>query len=135
MRTYQELILLPTFEERFKYCQTNQNASDITFGGHRILNQALYKSPEWKRIRDMVIIRDNGCDLACPDRSIGRNILIHHLNPITIDDVINHKPCVFDLNNLITTCLTTHNAIHYGNLEGLTPSYPIERRKDDQKLW
>lgn len=135
LRTYQELISLPTFEERFNYCKCNGSPSEITFGGHRILNQILYNSPEWKRIRQKVIIRDNGCDLACEERAIYKNILIHHLNPITIDQVINCDPAVFDLNNLITVSHTTHNAIHYGCLERLTPSTPIERKPGDQKLW
>lgn len=134
-RTYQELISLPTFEERFKYCQTHQNASDITFGGHRLLNQILYRSSEWKRIRRQVIIRDNGCDLAIPDRPIQRNILIHHLNPITIEQVKNNDPAVFDLNNLICVSFDTHNAIHYGELEGLIPSSPTIRKPGDTIPW
>lgn len=134
-RTYQELISLPTFEERFKYCQCKANPSEATFGGHRLLNQILYRSIEWKRIRQQVIIRDNGCDLACSDRPINRNILIHHLNPITIEQVENHDPAVFDLNNLICVSHDTHNAIHYGEIDSLIPSSPIVRSKGDTTLW
>ena len=135
LRTYSELILLPTFEERFKYCKCNGSPSEITFGGHRVLNQILYNSPEWKRIRRAVIIRDNGCDLGIAERPLSKSILIHHLNPITIEQVTNHDPAVFDLNNLITVSLQTHNAIHYGALERLTPTSPIERKPNDQIPW
>lgn len=134
-RTYLELIQLPTFEERFKYCQCNANPSEATFGGHRLLNQMLYRSNEWKRVRQQVISRDLGCDLACEERPINSNILIHHLNPITIDQVIKHDPAVFDLNNLICVSRDTHNAIHYGSIDSLKPSQPITRQPGDTKLW
>lgn len=135
LRTYLELIQLPTFEERFKYCQVKANPSEATFGGHRMLNQMLYRSPEWKRIRQQVIIRDQGCDLACEERPINSNILIHHLNPITIEQVTNFDPAVFDLNNLICVSFNTHNAIHYGTLDILQPTNPVVRIKGDTKLW
>lgn len=135
LRTYQELITFKTFEKRFKYCQLNGNPSEVTFGGHRLLNQMLYQSPQWKQIRQQVIIRDNGCDLGIEDRPINSYILIHHLNPITIEQVTNHDPAVFDLNNLITVSRDTHNAIHYGDGSKLTPSSPINRVSGDTKLW
>lgn len=135
MKTYLELIQLKTFEERFKYCQCKQNLSAITFGGHRILNQMLYHSPQWKTVRRKVIIRDNGCDLGIEDRVIQNNIIIHHLNPITIDQVVNRDPCVFDMNNLICVSLDTHNKIHYGDLTKIAPTMPIERHSGDTKLW
>ena len=134
-RTYLELIQLPTFEERFEYCKCNANPSAATFGGHRLLNQMLYQSPQWKKVRRKVIIRDNGCDLGIAERPLSKSALIHHLNPITIEQVTNHDPAVFDLNNLITVSLLTHNAIHYGSIDRLTPSAPVERTQGDTKLW
>lgn len=134
-RTYDELITLPTFEERFAYLQLNGRASEETFGGHRILNQMLYRSPQWQEIRRRVIIRDDGCDLGIADRPINERILIHHLNPITIEQVTNFDPAIFDLNNLICTCKTTHNAIHYGTVDITIPSNPIERKPGDTRLW
>lgn len=134
-RSYLELIQLPTFEERFKYCQCFGKASEVTFGGHRMLNQILYRSTEWKRVKQQVIIRDNGCDLGVEDRIIRTKIIVHHLNPITIDEVMRHNPCVYDLNNLIAVSAETHNAIHYGTLDRLTPSQPTERTQGDTKLW
>lgn len=134
-RSYLELIALPTFEERFNYLKLCGRPSEVTFGGHRLLNQMLYHSPQWKTIRQKVIIRDNGCDLGIAERPLSRSILVHHLNPITIEQVTNHDPAVFDLNNLITVSLLTHNAIHYGSIDRLTPSAPVERTQGDTKLW
>ena len=134
-KTYNELILLPTFEERFSYLQLNGQCSVETFGGHRILNQMLYRSPQWKETRQRVIIRDDGCDLGIPDRPINDKILIHHLNPITIEQVTNFDPAIFDLNNLICVSKSTHDAIHYGDGTKLTPTNPIERKPGDTRLW
>lgn len=133
--TYDELITFKTFEERFNYLQLNGKASVETFGGHRLLNQMLYKSQQWNETRRRVIIRDLGCDLGIEDRPINTKILIHHLNPITIEQVTNFDPAVFDLNNLICCTHATHNAIHYGGLDKLTPSTPIERKPGDTRLW
>jgi hypothetical protein len=133
--TYNELITLPTFEERFEYLRLNGRCSAETFGGHRVLNQILYKSPRWLETRQRVIIRDMGCDLGIEDRPIQTKILIHHLNPITIEQVTNFDPCIFDMNNLICTCHNTHNQIHYGNGEKLIPSTPLERKPGDTRLW
>lgn len=135
LKSYLELILLPTFEDRFEYLKLNGVPSEETFGGHRQLNQILYQSYEWQKIRRRVIIRDNGCDLGITDRPIQKRILIHHINPITIEMVLNHDPAVFDLNNLITTCHDTHEAIHYGDQNLLIPSKPTERKPGDTKLW
>ena len=137
IRTYQELSTFSTFEERFKYLKLNGVPSFETFGSKRSLNQILYNSPEWLRIRKRVIARDLGCDLGIFDRPISKpnKLLIHHLNPITIDQVINHDPVIFDLNNLITVSHNTHNAIHYGDLNSLPPSTPNERKAGDTKLW
>lgn len=133
--TYDELSKLKTFEERFKYLQLNGHCSAETFGGHRMLNQMLYKSPQWKDIRQRVIIRDMGSDLGIEDRPIQTKILIHHLNPITIEQVTNFDPAVFDLNNLICCSHATHNAIHYGELDKLIPTNPTERKPGDTRLW
>jgi len=133
--TYDELIKFKTFEERFKYLQINGCCSEETFGGHRLLNQMLYRSPQWQDVRRRVIIRDNGCDLGIEDRPIQTKILIHHLNPITIEQVTHFDPAIFDLNNLICCSHATHNAIHYGSVDKLTPSNPIERKPGDTRLW
>lgn len=134
-KTYDELILLPTYEARFAYLQLNGKASEETFGGHRLLNQMLYRSPQWRETRQRVILRDDGCDLGIPDRPISDKILIHHLNPITIEQVTNFDPAIFDLNNLICVSKATHNAIHYGTLATVPPSTPIERKPGDTRLW
>lgn len=145
-KTYQELIQLETFEERFEYLRLAGTPGYITFGGHRLLNQMLYKSPIWESVRQRVIARDNGCDLAIQDRPIcprdhedwkkKKDILIvHHINPITIEQVTNNDPAVYDLNNLVCVSEKTHKAIHYGDGRNLMPSKPIERRPGDTKLW
>lgn len=134
-RSYQELISFKTFEERFQYLKINQSPSEVTFGGHRLLNQMLYQSSIWKQVRRQIIIRDQGCDLGIEDRPIYNKILIHHLNPITIEQVANNDPVVFDLNNLICCSCDTHNAIHYGDGKNLSPSNPIERKPGDTLLW
>lgn len=115
MKTYKELIRIPTFEERLKYLSLSGSVGITTFGGHRVLNQTLYRSVEWKRIRREVILRDGGFDLAHPDYPIGSVIYIHHINPITIDDLIEGRPTVFDLDNLVSVSFGTHQAIHYGD--------------------
>lgn len=134
-KTYLEMIELPTFEKRFNYLKCKGVPSEQTFGGHRSLNQLLYKSPQWLKVRQQVIIRDAGCDLAYPDRPINSKILIHHINPITIEQVVNHSPEIFDMNNLVCISHATHEAIHYGSIDRLIPSAPIERCKGDTKLW
>ena len=134
IKTYTELIGIPEFIDRFKYLQLNGRVGEITFGGSRHLNQVLYSCPEWKHIRDRVILRDEGCDLAHPDYVLHERAVIHHINPITIDDVVNRRPCVFDLDNLICCSYRTHQAIHYGN-ESLLPSELVQRRPNDTCPW
>lgn len=129
------MILLPTFEERFEYLRLNGQCSVETFGGHRVLNQILYKSLEWIRTRQRVIIRDMGCDLGIADRPINDKILIHHINPITIEQVTSFDPAIFDMNNLVCVSKNTHNAIHYGDGSKLTPSTITERKPGDTRLW
>lgn len=135
IRSYSELIKLPTFEERFEYLRLSAIVGDPTFGYERFLNQVFYRSPEWKRIRNEVIRRDNGCDLAIEDRSIIDRIEIHHITPITSDDIENNGDLLYDLNNLICTSPSTHKAIHYGDMSLITRSEPIVRRSNDTCPW
>lgn len=134
IRTYSELILLPTFEERFKYLQLNGRVGDDTFGFDRYINQKFYRSAEWKRIRDLVIMRDNGCDLALEGYEIYGRILIHHMNPITIKDVELSTEYLMNPEYLICVTHNTHNAIHYGD-EKLINKGPVVRTKNDTCPW
>lgn len=134
IKTYSELIALPTFKERFKYLQLKGSVGKDTFGHDRYLNQTLYRSPEWKRLRRDIIIRDNGCDLGCEGFDIYGRVLIHHINPITIEDVVSRHPKVFDPENLICVTHDTHNAIHYGD-ENLLITGPNVRTKNDTCPW
>lgn len=133
-KSYSELITIPTFEERFEYLQLKGSVGKDTFGYDRYLNQILYRSPEWKKLRNQIIIRDCGCDLACEGYEIYGRILIHHLNPITVDDVLDRNRKVFDLNNLVCVTHNTHNAIHYGDASMLLTG-PIVRTKNDTCPW
>lgn len=134
IKTYSELITLPTFEERFEYLQLKGTVGQETFGFDRYLNQILYNSKEWKHLRNEIIVRDNGCDLALEGFEIHGRILIHHINPITIDDVIKRREMVFDPENLICVTHNTHNAIHYGD-KSLLITGLIERRANDTCPW
>lgn len=134
IKSYRELIRLPTFEERFIYLKMGGSVGRETFGFDRYLNQSFYNSREWKRTRRDIIVRDESCDLGIFDRELFGKIIIHHINPITIEDLEDGEWCVFDPNNLICTSLNTHNAIHYGD-ESLLSVLPKERRRGDTKLW
>ena len=134
IRTYSELIAIPTFEERFEYLQLKGSVGKDTFGYDRYLNQVLYRSPEWKRLRNQIIIRDGGCDLACDGYDIYDKVLIHHLNPITVEDVLARSRKVFDPNNLVCVSHNAHNAIHYGDVDLLVTG-PIIRTKNDTCPW
>ena len=134
IRTYSELILLPTFEERFKYLQLNGRVGDDTFGFDRYINQNFYRSAEWKRIRDQIIIRDNGCDLAFEGYEIYGRILIHHMNPITISDIKFSTEYLMNTEYLICVTHNTHNAIHYGDEKQIITG-PIVRTKNDTCPW
>lgn len=125
---------LPTFEERFEYLRTNNFVGEETFGSSRYLNQRFYKSREWKLARRDAIARDQACDLAIPGREIFGRIIVHHINPITLEDIELGRDCLFDLNNLITTSHNTSNAIHYGDAS-LLVTLPPEREKGDTLLW
>lgn len=134
MRTYSELITLPTFIERYEYLKLGGRVGEDTFGWERYLNQTFYRSNEWKRIRRVVIIRDNGCDLGVDGYEINSRIYIHHINPIGAEDIANVTEFLFDPEYLISTSFNTHQAIHYGD-ESLLITEPIVRTKDDTKLW
>lgn len=134
IRTYSELITLPTFEERYRYLRISGRVGEETFGFDRWLNQRFYKDPEWLRVRDVVIIRDNGCDLAMPGHEIRSRIIIHHMNPITKEDILQRSKFLLDPEFLICTIKNTHDAIHYGD-EDLLIKGPIERKKNDTCPW
>lgn len=134
IKAYSELITLSTFEERFEYLQLKGTVGQETFGFDRYLNQILYNSKEWKHLRNKIIVRDNGCDLALEGFEIYGRILIHHINPITIDDVIKRREIVFDPENLICVTHNTHNAIHYGD-KSLLITGPVDRRANDTCPW
>ena len=133
-KSYSELILLSTFEERLKYLKLDGTVGRETFGYARYLNQQLYHDARWLRRKSDAIVRDNGCDLGVEGYTIYGPILVHHINPITIDDILMQRACVFDLDNLITTWLRTHNAIHYGSVDQLIEPV-IERAPNDTCPW
>lgn len=145
IKTYTELSKLKTFKERYDYLKLKGFVGDETFGHNRYLNQDFYLSKEWKRVRNQVIIRDNGCDLGDPDHPIpdkvvvngkvrSNPILIHHINPITIEDIINGSDSLINPDNLICTSMATHNAIHFGDDRFLDPTL-VERTPNDTCPW
>lgn len=134
IKTYSELITMPTFEERFKYLRLDGTVGEQTFGFDRYINQVFYQSYEWKKVRDFVIIRDNGCDLGADGYEIRGKILIHHMNPITAKDIETCSDFLLNPEYLISTTHITHNAIHYGD-ERLLPKGPIERKRYDTCPW
>lgn len=134
IRTYSELIKLPTFIERYRYLKLGGKVGEETFGFDRYLNQKFYTDDEWRAIRDAVIVRDLGCDLGMPDREIQSRILVHHMNPITKEDIVNRSKFLLDPEYLICTMKNTHDAIHYGD-ESLLYTAPTERTKNDTCPW
>ena len=134
IKTYSELITIPTFEERFEYLKLDGCVGVETFGFDRYLNQAFYKSDEWLSIRDYVITRDNGCDLGVEGYEIYGRIIIHHMNPITKEDILQRSKFLIDPEYLITTIKRTHDAIHYSD-SNLLVKAPIERSKNDTCPW
>lgn len=134
IKTYSELITMPTFEERFSYLQLNGFVGADTFGFDRIFNQKFYRSKEWRRIRDYIIARDNGCDLGVEDRDIPGRIIIHHMNPISLQDIEDSSEYLMNPEYLICVSHDTHNAIHYGD-ERLLIKEHVERKPGDTKLW
>lgn len=129
-RTYSELIQLTDFDERFRYLALRGSVGDVTFGHERRINQEFYHSSQWKRTRRLVLIRDDNCDLAVPGYDIPHGLHIHHMNPVTIDDLMDGNPAVWDPEFLISTTQLTHNAIHYGDERQLPRSF-TERRPGD----
>lgn len=135
IRTYAELSRLRTFEERYEYLKLDGQVGKDTFGFDRIFNQQFYRSKEWRALRDFVIVRDNCCDLGIEGHEINnQKIFIHHMNPITMDDIVNPSEYLMNPEYLITTIHNTHNAIHYGDAE-LLITEPIERTKHDTCPW
>lgn len=135
LRTYSELIKIPTFIGRFNYLRLDGDVGKETFGYDRYLNQILYHSQEWKRFRKAMIVRDCGFDLAHPDRPTTERIILHHLNPITLEDIEKRRSCVFDPENVVCTTLNTHNAIHYGDEKLLYKDILVERTSGDTCPW
>lgn len=134
IKTYSELIQIPTFIGRYRYLKLNGQVGNETFGYDRYLNQILYHSPEWKCFRRDIILRDNGCDLGCDGYELVGKILIHHIEPITVRDIELRDSKVFDPENVISTSLNTHNAIHYSD-EGLLIIEPLVRTLNDTCPW
>lgn len=134
IRTYSELSKLTTFEERYRYLRLGGRVGEETFGFDRWINQMFYKDPEWLKIRDEVIIRDNGCDLGIEGREIYSRIIVHHMNPITKADILDRSEFLLDPEYLICTVKNTHDAIHYGD-ENLLITLPMERSANDTCPW
>ena len=134
IKTYSELRKFKTFEERFEYLKLGALVAHPTFGSDRHINQSFYGSYEWKRARDIVIMRDNGCDLGISGYEIHVDILIHHINPMSVEDIIHGEEWIIDPEYLITTTQRTHNAIHFGS-DLLLPEVVVSRKAGDTKLW
>lgn len=133
-KTYSELIRLEKYMDRYQYLMLSGRVGQETFGYERFLNQSLYKSYEWRSVRDEVIVRDHGCDLGMEGYEIYGSIIVHHMNPITMDDIQNRDEDIFNPEYLVSTSFSTHNAIHYGD-EGLLITEPIIRTKNDTCPW
>lgn len=134
MKNYTDLMKLKTYEERFMYLRETARVGDRTFGGYRYLNQLLYKNPLWIEVAEQAVIRDRGCDLAIPNMIIYGTINVHHMNPVTIEDLINGNPDVFNLEYLITTDADkTHKSLHYGGMPKLDTI--VERTPYDTCPW
>lgn len=134
IKSYSELIKLKTFKERLNYLMLDGVVGEILFGSRRHLNQVFYKSKEWKDCRREIILRDNGCDLACDGYEINGRILVHHINPLFAEDILLRSPKLFDPENLITISHRTHEAITYGSKDFIL-TMPVERKKNDTCLW
>lgn len=134
IRTYSELCQIPSYKERFVYLKLDGVVGKATFGSKRYLNQKFYTSDEWKRVRDIVIVRDLGCDLGFPGYDIYGQIQVHHMNPMIVEDVIGHSSEILNPEFLICTSYQTHKAIHYGTEEMLVLP-PVERTKNDTCPW
>lgn len=133
-KSYHELIQYSSFEDRFEYLKQSARVGEDTFGMERYLNQYFYGTPEWRALRQTALIRDGGNDLGIEDHPIGGRIEVHHINPITAEDIKNHAECLLDLDNVICVSSNTHKAIHYGDAS-LLPHDPIERKPNDTCPW
>lgn len=131
---YSEMARFDTLEDRFSYLKLRGVVGDETFGPERHFNQSFYRSREWKRVRDIVIVRDQGCDLGVPGWDIHAGLFIHHMNPMTLEQILNGDPDILNPDYLITVTMQTHNAIHFGS-ENLLPRNLVERKPGDTKLW
>jgi len=134
IRTYRELRRLRTFEERFRYLSLRGEVGQSTFGFDRYINQQFYTSSQWRHVRNQLIVRDNGCDLGIEGYEIHDRVIVHHMNPMTADDIIDGDERILDPEFLVTTTHLTHNAIHYGD-ESLLRKPFVERKQDDTRLW
>lgn len=134
IRSYSEFKKLRTFKERYNYLRLRGKVGESTFGFDRYINQKFYTSPRWRDARDRVIVRDNGCDLGCTGMELYDRIIIHHMNPITLEDIENDIDELYDPEYLVCTSDRTHEAIHYSD-ESLLPKEPITRRKNDTTPW
>lgn len=134
IKTYSEMVRLNSFEERFEYLSLRGSVGRATFGYERWVNQTFYRSSEWRRLRLQVIARDLGCDLAFPDHEIHDRLIVHHMNPMGVTEIVEADDVILDPEFLITTQHATHNAIHYGDAS-LLPKPLVERRPGDTKLW
>ena len=134
-KRYSEMITMPEFDDRFKYAKLDGQVGRDTFGFDRYLNQQFYRSKEWKRLRDQIIIRDNGCDLGVPGHEISGKIYIHHLNPLSPEDITESTKKLFDPDNLVCVSAETHNAIHYGDESILEKNKIVERSAGDTCPW
>jgi hypothetical protein len=135
IRTYSELSKLDTFADRFKYLAVRSSVGMSTFGFERYLNQRFYTSSEWRKLRSHVIVRDNACDLGVLGHDIFEKVIIHHMNPMAVDDIVHSNDSILDPEYLITTTLRTHNAIHYGDDSILKDKSFVDRKPGDTKLW
>lgn len=135
IRTYSEMACLKTFEARFEYLRLDGAVGRETFGFDRYLNQAFYNSAEWKRIRDIVILRDNGCDLGLEGYAIGGRVIIHHMNPVNVNDIRLATAILLNPEYLVCVSHSTHNAIHYGDAELALRDIPVERKPNDTCPW
>ena len=136
MKTYTELLQFNTYEDRFNYLKMDQRVGEDTFGPFRYLNQRFYRTPEWRKFRNEIILRDNGCDLALPGYEIFNTIHIHHINPITPNDIVDRSPVLFDPNNVICVSEYTHKRLTYWDGTEIRDPYQLViRRQGDTKLW
>ena len=134
LKSYRNLILLPTFEERYEYLKLSGVVGESTFGFDRYLNQEFYTSKEWRQFRYKMIARDEGCDMGHLDFPIGGRVILHHINPLLVEDFENSSDALFDPDNVICVSEATHNAIHFGD-ETLLPAEPIIRTANDTCPW